>query len=796
VMLPPEFKLGDRVSLNKNVQTKGRIDYVHPPQGGYVYYDVVFDDTTLKTNIPETDLVKEVIAKTPWDLIAQNALEDYRNFSIAATMYKVRNTTTNTISSLKASRTFFYPYQFKPLVKFLRSDIKRLLIADEVGLGKTIEAGHILLEMATRGNIKNVLVICSNSLRDKWKYELQDKFNFTFEIYGSKKEFLRDLNDIYNGSNKYIFGIVNYEKCRGNDIQGTLEATGFRFDLLICDEAHRIRNSETKQHKGVASIVEYSDAVIFMTATPIMTGLDNLYNIVRLLDKNTFNHYDLFRNVIQQNRPFVKALSLLNQNETLSRIAYELDNSIVQQQITIDQDIVSLSEIEISKLFENDRLYARARNNLLTGEDTIENRVSIQRDLIELNSLNYIYTRTRKRDVLEGEQVVIRQAHTISVSLSQHERELYDNLISQYDDENNLGLMQRKRQISSSIVAYHSERFQLEQGVYNQNITDSKFSFLENNIIYDLIIIKGKKLVIFSFFTNTLLYLKAKLNEKEIQCEIIYGPVKDRTDRIDRFQNDPNVKVLLSSEVGSEGIDLQFCDTIVNYDLPWNPMVVEQRIGRIDRIGQKSNIIHIYNLILKDTIEEKIYHRLYDRIQLFKTSIGDLEEILGEKEELGKLVINGIHSLYQENLTEEQQNSKLDQIYWAMVTNRKHLEELRQELSESFANDMHFQNEVEFITKNNRYLTREEIIQFIRSIVRIELPFLQLSKSEDEVYLLRIPQNNQDSLFDFIERYKDVAGDNPELDSMYRKFKRYIGLREIPLTLIKIMLITIKTLSM
>ncbi|TAL50302.1 MAG: hypothetical protein EPN92_01945, partial [Chitinophagaceae bacterium] len=141
----PSFAKNERISLKQNPSMRGYIDEVYPIQGGHQFYDVKLDDGTLQT-LAEHDLLSEIIVQSPWVLLENNTLSDYRNFSIASTLHKVRNTTSNTISTLKASRTLFKPYQFKPLVKFLKSNQKRILIADEVGLGKTIEAGHIMLE--------------------------------------------------------------------------------------------------------------------------------------------------------------------------------------------------------------------------------------------------------------------------------------------------------------------------------------------------------------------------------------------------------------------------------------------------------------------------------------------------------------------------------------------------------------------------------------------------------------------------------------------------------------------------
>lgn len=472
--MEPKFKRDQRVSLKKNIALKGRIDSIGAMYGGYQFYDVAWDSGELETK-PEHELQNEIFIRNPWDLMLNNILSDYRDFSIATTLHKIRNTTSNTISTLQASRTLFMPYQYKPLVKFLKSDLKRILIADEVGLGKTIEAGHIMLELAARGNLRNVLVICTNSLRDKWKGELQEKFNFILKKYETK-ELIEDIKNDAAAFKKSVFGILNYEKCRSLNLQKTIEESGYRFDLLVCDEAHKIRNSETDQHKGVNKIVENSNAVVFLTATPIMTSIDNLHSLVRVLDRESYDTYDIFNNAVEQNKPFIKAVTKLNANESMPEIAEELHNTEVVQALTLDRQLLFSKTITVSDLFAADALYARARENMLSQGNSVENRVKVQQDLIELNSLNNIYTRTRKKDVMNADDVVVRNPRTIRVPLSEEERELYDDIIEQYDDENNLGLIQKKRQISSCIVAFYSDRNELLSGIYDTGIPDSKFN--------------------------------------------------------------------------------------------------------------------------------------------------------------------------------------------------------------------------------------------------------------------------------------------------------------------------------
>jgi hypothetical protein len=773
------FVQEQRVSSRRNATKSGRIDNVLKPQGGHHFYEVLWDIGSLET-VSEHDLQPELIIKTPWDLLANNSLNDFRDFSIATTLHKVRNTTSNTISSLKASRTIFKPYQYKPLVKFLKSDSKRILIADEVGLGKTVEAGHIMLEMAARGNLKNALVICPNSLRDKWKAELHDKFNFIMKVYESTSELIQDIKDDCAGANKNIFGILNYEKCRNEELQNTIEENGYSFDLLICDEAHKIRNSETQQNKGVSKIVSQADAAVFLTATPIMTDIRNLYNLLKVLDES-YDTFDIFNNAISQNRPFIRALAQIK-NQPLQSVAKELHDAKVIEQMTADEEVYFSEEKSIGELFGKDALYLRARENMLKGENTVENKVDIQQDLIDLNSLNHLYIRTRKKDVMSENEVVHRKPKTVTVQLSEGEQIIYDSVINEYSNPDNLGLLQKKRQMSSCIVAFQTVRGDLESGFYDQSLSDSKFLAF-NTIVDEVVIKKKKKLIVFAFFTNTLLYLRIKLAELGIASEIIYGGIEDRTERIERFRDEENSRILLSSEVGSEGLDLQFCDAMVNYDLPWNPMVVEQRIGRIDRVGQQSNIINIYNLVILGTIEERIHERLYERINLFRDSIGDLEAILGESESLEQLVKEGIELLYKTKLNEGEQIAELNRISEAIEHERLNLTKVRTDLDDAFANDLSFQNEIENITKNNRYLTKEEIIKYLESSIRLYLSTLRLIHINDKESLLEIPPNNNSILFDFIEKYKDQRTNNPEIDNLYKKFKaKYISSPKITIT--------------
>ena len=214
--------------------------------------------------------------------------------------------------------------------------------------------------------------------------------------------------------------------------------------------------------------------------------------------------------------------------------------------------------------------------------------------------------------------------------MTEFERNLYDDYLENkcaeegvtIYDANPLFLSSLKKTLASSVIANTTEWENKTDLPY-----DSKFEALKE-IIDDVLKKQGKKLIVFATTIRTLKYLQYRLMLEGVESLMIYGGIKERQQIVCRFQMNKDFNILLSSEVGGEGLDMQFCDTIVNYDLPWNPMVVEQRIGRIDRFGQTSEYVYIYNILVKGTLQEKIYGRLLNRIGIFRECIGDIEVIL------------------------------------------------------------------------------------------------------------------------------------------------------------------------
>ena len=778
------FNKGDRV---KNIRT-GELGYVVgilPPHRGVQMYKVKYDERALENNERSASLMLDVNLSDPFERIRQNIFGHYTEYLKDNTSFKIRSSNNSTISSLKASKTLFRPYQFKPLLKFLNSDNKRILIADEVGLGKTIEAGHIMLELKARGEFRNALVVCPMALKEKWTTELNDKFGLGFINIEDKSQLIHELRH-HPG---YVKAVVNYEKLNNKELITFMEEKNIKFSMIVCDESHRLRNSGTQLYKSAERMLLLGDSVVFMSATPIMLNERNLYNQLHLLDSDVYDEYEIFLNNLHLNAPFVTAITQLNEGVRWKDIKKQLSEA---ETITynIINDIPTPVEIKINEYFNDYPIYKEILKDL-SSEENPALRAKIQYNLSEMSPMSTIFSRTRKKDVTQDWSQAERNTVSLRVDLNSVEESYFDHAIEKYIDEKGgvvtydeygrpksgaLGLVTLKRQLASSLWATISKDVNLEKGIDEYaEYEDSKIVALLN-ILNDVFKAGKRKIIVFAIFKKTIKYLNIRLKKAGYNPVMIYGDSKiNKFEVLNQFKFDDSIDILLSSEVGSEGLDMQFCNCLVNYDLPWNPMVVEQRIGRIDRFGQESPKVNIYNIVVIDTIVEEIFSRLLERIGVFRHSIGDLEAILDkELEQDGKRITikEALKSIendyYSEKLTKEEAENKQKYIEQAIENERKTLEELEKGLTNTLTNDYYFQNEIKKIENNNAYVTSNELQKFIVQLLKDCLTTCSLEKTDTEdIYIFHIPKSDPSALRRFLNENVPSDEDSKKLFASY-----------------------------
>lgn len=650
------------------------------------------------------------------------------------TAYQINNPSSQNLYSLNSARIDFVPYQFRPALKMIHADEPRILIADSVGVGKTIEAGLIIKELEARSDLERVLVICPKPLVAERKWELEMK-RFDEEFIPLDGATLRQIisdtdrdGDWPVRFNKAIIPysildskVYNGEIGRRNRIFGLSELDPEpHFDLVIVDEAHHIRNGSDDKEKAFAYkctkyFCDHADAVVMLTATPLQTSDNDLFTLLNVLRPDIVVDKDTFEMMSRPNANISRAVHLVRAmeegwNEKASTELLDLQKTQWGDNVIAENPLY------------NDIL-CRLESNEIDREE----RVKLISDIESLHSFGTMLNRTRRRDI---QDFCVRRSHTVSTSFTEYQQTLHDELL--YFEHEALSTLHNANSVAFMISTIRRQAASCIFGLapYIRDIISRRLMQLDydpDSLINDVdekslntisslakkvlmladklpekdpkfeetyVIIRKKqeqsnnKIMIFSTFRHTLSYLKRKLSECGLRVEQIDGSVKDDTryELKSRFElsreNEYAIDILLFTEVGSEGLDYQFCDMMINYDLPWNPMKIEQRIGRIDRRGQLSDVVNIYNIITEGTVDADIYHRCLMRIGVFERSIGDCEEILGQ-------IASGIdYIVYDTNLTDEERNIKLEQMADNEVRKMQELNRLEEEEKELFGFDL------------------------------------------------------------------------------------------------------------
>jgi len=724
-------------------------------QVGAWHYKVRFG--TGARGVPASDLEPMPGDADLIDDLARGRYSNAATFRTLLTYERLRKPPSRVAASFGSAKAAFYPFQFTPLLKFLESPSQRILIADDVGLGKTIEAGYVLRELRARNALQRILIVVPAQLRSKWRLELERRFSETFEIVAG-----RDLADLrgalQRGRELEPFRwITSYEAVRARANIDLFDEFKPPIDLVIFDEAHRMRNPATLQARFGRVLADCVDSLLLLTATPVQTKVDDLFWLLHLLEPERFSSPELFVGQSEANRPVVRALARIRGGAgELPAVREELE-SLAHNPLTAD--------LAGEPFFQE--ILRRLRPK---GEVSRRELVALQREIAELSLTGSVVSRTRKVDVYPDRQPRRPQTHLIP--LSEVEREVYQgigHLFRLYRSDLQeqglrLALTTLFRMAGSCLPAaagrfesFVSDRIaiaelagefdsgdetgerlegqgELEAGELLQDLQqllrdyragvlgDSKLeSFLRAvETVWDDDRQAGRdprKIVVFSTFIATLRYLARSLEARSIAYAAIDGriPVREREAILERFQND-EIPILLSSEVGSEGIDLQFASVVVNYDLPWNPMVVEQRIGRLDRIGQSSPIV-VVSLVLGETIEERIVHRLLDRVGVFRETIGELEPILGE-ETVEELMIEALSGA----LTPEEELRKADAAAEALLQQEAAAQRVRKEADRLLAADQAFLDEIEGLAGGRRIPDGRELLAFLRGVLQAHFP--------------------------------------------------------------------------
>jgi SNF2 family DNA or RNA helicase len=459
-----------------------------------------------------------------------------------------------------------YEHQERTAMRVLREMHGRAILADEVGLGKTIEAGLVVKEYAIRGLVRRALILTPASLTGQWREEMDTKFNLPFTV-------LRNVVDW----GREPFLIASIDKAKREPHRSAVQ--GKRWDLVIVDEAHRLKSRLSVNWRFVAGLSK--KYMLLLTATPVQNDMEELFNLVSLLTPGQLHTYDRF-----------------------------LERFVGSRDLRVPARVPELRE-----------------------------------------RLKGVMVRNRRGIAFT---LPPRRVHSLRVRLSPAERRLYDDVTGFVREAfwsrsgrlpwtARLTLIVLQREIGSSTFAVAATLGRLANSPLFTSEEQASLGVLSQEahaIVANVKAVRlreflksvNDKVLVFTQYLKTLEYLRRVLTAEGYHVAAYHGglTIAAKDAAVRAFREDR--QVFLSTEAGGEGRNLQFARTVVNYDLPWNPLRIEQRIGRVHRLGQDREV-DVVNIWAEDTIEAYLMELLDRKIHMFELVVGELDLILGNLDE-------------------------------------------------------------------------------------------------------------------------------------------------------------------
>lgn len=602
------LKIGDfafDTSTGANVQVLERIE-----AWGFTSYRVFNPATGTVYKVAEEQLNIEGGTNT-YD-------ENYLRY--VTLLSKIKNETAGGLLSSLASGVIPLPHQLHVLNRAMERNTIRYILADEVGLGKTIEAGMVIKELKARGLIQRILVVCPTGLVTQWASEMQEKFHEKFHvILPSDFDTIRrltDSDDVYGQYDQVISPMDSIkplekragwtdEKVEKYNEERIYSIINSGWDLVIIDEAHRVAGStgEVARYKLGHLLSQASPYLLLLSATPHNGKTEPFLRLVRLLDEEAFPNAKSI--VKEQVAPY---LIRTEKREAIDNNGNKLFKNRITHLVllnwderhTFQRDLYQLVTSYVSKTY-NKALRNRKKNMCLiflliimqrmVTSSTAAVRQSLERRLVVLKNQATKLGSLTEEDIadLDIEDGVEEALEAISLDTGEEIAEL-ERIIS---------------------VAKQAE-FQHP---------DVKVEKLLGTIDEILSEDPNQKIIIFTEFVATQEYLQRLLVGRDYTASILNGSmsIEERNDALREFRDHSNI--FISTDAGGEGLNLQFSNIIINYDLPWNPMKIEQRCGRADRIGQTRDV-QIYNFIIEDTVENRVRQVLEEKLSVILKEIG------------------------------------------------------------------------------------------------------------------------------------------------------------------------------
>lgn len=606
----------------------GQIRKVKDQQCKVEFNPTVFSRPPYRSENKILQLDEIAVCPSPLELAEANQWSESWKFDLR--QMAARFLCLNKGGQLSNARTEILPHQIFTAYTVVSNSRRRFMLADEVGLGKTVEAGMVWQALAQRGNAARTLIVCPAGLTRQWQEEFQDKFHETFEIFGQD----------FQAINPRIWdlkatAIASLDRLKRKEHKRTL-LENRKWDLIVFDEAQHLsarqyptKIEKTQNYQLAEALRDYTDALLLLTATPHAGDPNHgrFINLVRLIEPNV-DFAPLLDEGLFRSKEAIPFSKLILRTPKL-KVTDAQGQAVFKGRRTIQLDFrMYLAE----KAF-----YDAVEEYIRTGYNSLENI----EDPMHRRAIGFILMSFQKLNA--SSLRAIRAALNFRLGRLQQKLAQLPEEDDEEADQRYLGEQEERAALKSDRQLLNDEisilAKLLEMAVSREKKIDRLRELLKQIDKEN----PGAKVLIFTEYRRTQEFLKERLEEwygnetvvlingdMKLEGRTTNAESKRRSQKL--FRDEPKVRFLVSTEAGGEGINLQFCHILVNYDLPWNPMRYEQRIGRVYRYGQ-DKVVYIYNLKNKDTIEDTVRSYFDQRLHyaaqaLSKVTGEDAEELI------------------------------------------------------------------------------------------------------------------------------------------------------------------------
>ena len=590
----------------------------------------LFNKETLWIHILDTDIFTQVLAEElEDDDVSKNGLA-YARFIAIATKIKQEIAEKHILAPYE-SNLIPLPHQILVLEKVMQGVQTRFMLADEVGMGKTIEAGLVLKEKKLRGEVKRILLVVPKSAMLQWQSEMKEHFAENFFIYDSDlitsmaKTFAsfdaeEELN-FWRQHNQIIVSIDalkpiesrqgwNQERVDAYNKYRLEMVVNADFDMVIIDEAHRMGGSSTSvsRFKMAEVLCNAVPNLLLLTATPHRGKSDHFRRLLQLMDADAFSGEGM--PCIEDIQPYVM--------RSEKRFAVDYDGKkLFNERTTVRLDVLLDPVRHAAQIALYDHITDYVRicfGRAKSAKRNATGLVMVMLQKLASSSTDAILSalRTRLYRLENGEDEDNLEGYGLDGSLDYEDDELD---VGDYSVEHTSSGLKTEIEMLQKLVEEAEQCKATETDAKATALMEKIYSLRNSGIE------ANNKVLVFTEFRQTQDFLIRVLNEQGLKCEKVNGSMsmEERHRALVNFRDEADV--LVATDAAGESLNVQFCHIVFNYDLPWNPMALEQRIGRVDRIGQKYEV-KAFNMLTNNSVDYRIYNIIVEKLDIIMEELG------------------------------------------------------------------------------------------------------------------------------------------------------------------------------